>query len=576
MYRLFLSVVLCFMTAITQAAPRVEVEITGISNDLLQAIQAGLSLYQQKDHPLLSTPAIRGLHRKATKEIAHTLQAFGFYQPVITAELIPDEVWRARYVIDPGPPVHVTELDIRISGEGAADPVFIRWRETFPLQPGDVLLHKSYESAKQKLLSLADERGYFEVKLLRHEITVRRADQSAVVHLHLDSGPRYQFGEVQFHQTREILSERFLSRYVPFVAGEPFFSDQLFVMQRALLESGYFEQVEIRPHYQEAAQRRVPIEAQLTPRKRTQYDFGAGYGTDTRARTSVGFSRRWLNYKGHRLEGELQLMGIGTRASLGYRIPLQRAASDYVYISPGWEQEDVENIERITRTVNVGRVTAERKWLQTLSFAYEAEDYTIGSVNGDSILLVPGVSWQRTVADNHLHPRKGWSLYLQVQGGAETLGSDTSFLQLKTRAKGVLGAGTKGRIVSRLDLGASQVPEFNELPPSYRFFAGGDNSVRGYSYKSLGPVNDLGEVVGGEHLLVASVEYDHRLKPAIDGAIFYDIGNAFDNTDINAQEGTGFGLRWRLPIGAIRLDLATALSKPDKPWRLHLTIGLDL
>jgi translocation and assembly module TamA len=125
-------------------------------------------------------------------------------------------------------------------------------------------------------------------------------------------------------------------------------------------------------------------------------------------------------------------------------------------------------------------------------------------------------------------------------------------------------------------VGASEVPAFNELPVSYRFFAGGDYSVRGYGYKSLGPTDSLGQVVGGQNLLVGSVEYNFPLRGIMEGAVFYDAGNAFDDLDINAQQGAGFGLRWRLPVGAIRVDLASALSKQGQPWRFHLTIGMEL
>jgi len=91
-----------------------------------------------------------------------------------------------------------------------------------------------------------------------------------------------------------------------------------------------------------------------------------------------------------------------------------------------------------------------------------------------------------------------------------------------------------------------------ELPASQRFFTGGDRSVRGYRYASLGPADENGRVVGGKHLLTGSIEYEFPFASA------------------------GIGLHWFLPVGTLRLDLASAFLDPDRPWRIHLSIGPDM
>jgi translocation and assembly module TamA len=121
--------------------------------------------------------------------------------------------------------------------------------------------------------------------------------------------------------------------------------------------------------------------------------------------------------------------------------------------------------------------------------------------------------------------------------------------------------------------------DFHDLPPSIRFFAGGDRSVRGYDYQSLGPKNLEGQVIGGKHLVVGSLEYEHKI-PYLDKwslATFYDVGNAFNNfAEPRLKHGAGLGLRWLSPVGLIRIDVATALSENNYPLRLHITIGPDL
>jgi translocation and assembly module TamA len=111
-----------------------------------------------------------------------------------------------------------------------------------------------------------------------------------------------------------------------------------------------------------------------------------------------------------------------------------------------------------------------------------------------------------------------------------------------------------------------------------RFFAGGDVSVRGYAYNSLGPTDPLGAVIGGSNLLVGSVEIDQQIAGNWAIAAFVDSGNAYDKIkDFDPATGVGAGIRWFSPLGPIRIDIAVPLEKdaPDD-YRLHITLGPDL
>ena len=118
-----------------------------------------------------------------------------------------------------------------------------------------------------------------------------------------------------------------------------------------------------------------------------------------------------------------------------------------------------------------------------------------------------------------------------------------------------------GRVLMRTDLGYTEVNDVTELPASIRFFAGGDSSVRGFAYESLGPEDSNGEVIGGRHLATGSLEYDHPLTEKWHLAAFTDAGNAFNDFDaFEPRHSAGIGIRWRSPLGPIRLDIARALS----------------
>ena len=117
---------------------------------------------------------------------------------------------------------------------------------------------------------------------------------------------------------------------------------------------------------------------------------------------------------------------------------------------------------------------------------------------------------------------------------------------------------------------------FLDVPVSFRFFTGGDNSVRGYAYQSLGPTNAQGEVVGGKHLLVGSIELEGAIGQNWGAAVFYDAGNAFDDFDsLNLAQSAGVGVRYYTPVGPIRLDIARQLGVSDPSYRFHFTIGMQ-
>ena len=137
--------------------------------------------------------------------------------------------------------------------------------------------------------------------------------------------------------------------------------------------------------------------------------------------------------------------------------------------------------------------------------------------------------------------------------------------------------GLPNRLLLRANAGATASRDFSLLPPSVRFFAGGDESVRGYDYESLGPKDAEGNVIGGTNLLVASVEFERHLKGNFYGAVFVDAGNAFDNTDFDPETGIGFGVKWRSPIGLVRLYLGYPVTADDdRKVRFHLRLGADL
>jgi translocation and assembly module TamA len=168
-----------------------------------------------------------------------------------------------------------------------------------------------------------------------------------------------------------------------------------------------------------------------------------------------------------------------------------------------------------------------------------------------------------------------WTWDADLQSTLGTLASSTSLTQLRLNGGLTLPVREFDQWVLRGTLGSSVSGDFDKVPISLRYFTGGDQSVRGYGYKSLGASDAQGNVVGGEHVLVLSAEYQWMFKNPFGMAAFVDTGNAFNGTDIQLKTGAGLGALWRSPVGMVGLYLAHGFENEDESFRLHFSLGAE-
>jgi translocation and assembly module TamA len=395
----------------------------------------------------------------------------------------------------------------------------------------------------------------------------------ARVFLDFESGPRYSFGEITLDQ--DVLDAEFLGRYITFQKGDPYSVEQLIQLQRALNDSAYFQVVEVVPETALADKREVPIRISLSPRKRHRYDFGLGYGTDTGARARFGWRMPRINKRGHRVDSQVIVSEIGYDVSANYRVPVFNPRTDQLVYSISEEKEETDTNDSKLRSLAISFNHNRDKWREVLTLSYEREDFEVGTDSGDSTLLIPGASWTRNWGGDFINVLDGLRFSFAVRGANEGLASDTDFVQLGGGLKFITSFDARNRLIARGSLGTTNTDEFEQLPASILFFAGGTQSVRGYAYESLGPTDENGDVIGGEHLMTGSIEFEHYFNDKMGMAVFIDAGNALESFGDDLEQGAGFGFRWRSPVGSVRIDLANAISD-DNDWRLHVDIGPDL
>jgi translocation and assembly module TamA len=563
------------------ADPRVRIEVEGLDGDVRRNVVASLSLEEARDDKDLDEQRIRRLHAQAEEEIATALQPFGYYRPDVQSTLTQEkDTWVARYEVDPGPPLRVTTLDVRVDGEGSDASWFQRDVREFPLKQGETLFHPEYEAGKQRFVDDAARNGYLDADFQTNEIRVDLDAYTADVVVHFATGPRYRFGPVVFNQ--DFLDPDLLRGYVTFKQGEPLDVDEVLQMQTSLSDSPYFQRVEVLTRRDLAQGVEVPIEVNLTPAKPQRWSAGAGYGTDTGPRGTVALDLRRINRQGHR--GNVEVRGSQIEKSLQaqYQIPGAYPRTDVLTFSLGYSDLRTDTSESKSSLVGVGLTQARGKWREALALNLQREDFEVGLDEGRSELLIPQSTWTRVRADDRISTTNGDRVEFTLRGADESLLSNASFLQASAQGKLIRSFARNFRFITRLQVGHTETDQLRELPPTIRFFAGGDQSVRGYGFQDLGPLDEAGNVIGGEDLLTGSVELEYRFLEKLfflekwGVAAFYDTGNAMRTFSGSLEEGAGVGLRWVSPIGPIRADVAWALTEPGTPVRFHLTVGPDL
>lgn len=560
---------------LTVSAAELRVKIDGLEKDLADAARSSLSLQQYADRD--ATPAqLRRQFTAGYVEIAKALEPYGYYNAKVTGDLEQtDQRYEATYRVTLGEPVRVRQSSVRVEGDAVELPRVQRALRRFQPTKDERFDHGVYEESKNNISAALTDSGFARNREIRHRVEVSRKANTADIDLAWQSGPRLRFGTVRFSDAQ--FPPEFLERYIPWKPSDWYSPDELLAFQQRLIDADYFSTVTVQPNLSNESSTDVPIDVQLAPARRTVYTAGVYMSTDTGPGARVGMERRWLNRRGHKFNVSLDHAQRLDAIATSYAIPLP--GRDDRSLNFGVTYRDENTITSVSRTE---RATANetRQWhgfTRTLGLQFVAGDFEIADEKRYSTLFYAEATLSRKKANNLFFPRRGYSLTFGARFAPEGLLSDTSFTQATVDAKWILPAGQRQRVLLRGSLGAMAVGDFDELTPELRFFAGGDRSVRGFDYQELGSTNATGQVIGGSYLAVASAEFERYFLPKWGAAVFVDAGDAFRSSEFDLNVGAGIGIRWRSPVGILRLDIAKpVISDLADNIRFHITIGPDL
>jgi len=562
---------LCVVGVLAVGAPAradIDLEISGVDGALRRNVLIFLSLERYRNRDDLDQALVERLQERAEREAANALRPFGYYEATVSSsiEKVSEKRWRARLRIDPGPPVLLDSVEVAVSGTGKEDPAFRDILASATLRKGDRLQHAAYDTLKDNLRRTASTLGYVDAQLTISELLIDPAKRSATVRLAMETGDRYAFGTTVIEQRS--LEDDLLRRFLRYEESAPYDARQLLRTQFALDDSQYFSTVEVLAGEPDRAARSIPISIRTEPNRRNRYSTGVGYATDSKMRGTLTWENRRLNDRGHRLRTEIKAAQLEQSVEARYIMPIGDPALERLGFEFRYARDELGDLDTRTTRFQPSITQVDGEW-QRVMFASLSRVRTITKAalnrpgfEDAATLVIPGVSYSsvpRGYLGEALFSR---ALYAELRGSASALGAEENYLQLRLEAERVFDLGPSWHLFVRGQLGATLVSDAAALPGTERFFAGGDRSVRGFGFNDLSPIEAGSAKVGGRHLFTATAEVIRDLPRNLGIAAFIDAGNAFNDFGDPLQFSAGIGLRLRLPIVTLGIDIAQPMTNP--------------
>ncbi|EOV6308893.1 autotransporter assembly complex family protein [Vibrio parahaemolyticus] len=565
-----LPIIVGLLVVSQSAYADVSLKLKGIDGALEDNVKAYLSSIPEKDY----STSLR-FQARLDQSITEALNALGYYHAKISYSISEgnDEL---IVNIHKGLPVKIKVMDVVISGEAKEDEEFANLIAKSPLKVGRILNQGEYDSLKSGIRNLALQRGYFNGDFKLNKLEVIPELNEANVRLHYDSDIRYHFGPVEI--TGSQIWENRVESMRPFEIGEPYLVSDVGEYNQNLSNTDWFSSVFVEPDLSKLEDgRELPIKVSLAPAAKNQIETGIGYSTDTGVRGTLKWKKPWVSARGHSFNTALSLSKPEQTITAGYKIPLDDVLREYYQLQFGLKHLDNRDTESLESNLAVERHwLTDGGWHKTVYVRHLYENFSQGLQDDGVQFVLPGATFSRTRVRGGSMPMWGDKQSVTVEYGDPALLSETRVLRLLGRSSWIRGIGENHRGLFRLEGGANITEEFEKLSPSLRFFAGGDNNIRGYGYESISPVDESGALTGAKYILSSTLEYQYRVYGNWWAATFYDIGDAFNDTP-EWKSGAGVGIRWASPVGPVSFDFAWGLDeKPNNEFRIHFSLGPEL
>jgi len=559
--------------ALAQTGLKYRVEIVA-PKDMAEVLSKGLNLERWQNDPQMTPEQLRRLADEGVREARELAATEGYFSARVDLAIEEGEQpWIVRLTLEPGERTQVGEVDLRFSGPAVQDPqsaaIFKRVRDTWPLRRGQPFRQAEWDAAKRRALREMSAFRYAAARIANSEARIDREARRASLVVELESGPPYRFGEIRVSGTRRY-SDELVQNLSPVHPGDDYDRDKLVIYQRLLLESGYFVSVQADVDRNEgpdnALVRVVVIEA-----SKHHVEAGINYATDTGFGVLFNYTNQALFDSEWRFRSTLRVDDTTKTLEFNFDSPPRPGGYWNSYLLRPYRETDIQNVRTKEAVVGVSRNWGAETPPSAVVFSANWEEESVSGgpfTDRHAVYLGYRRTFRRT--DDFISPRRGYLAMFEVGGAPDVLAtrpfvrgiaSGSVFYPVR-RDGDLLLRGQAGRVLSS---------SRDEIPSSFLFRTGGDTTVRGYDYLSLG-VHQGEAVLPARRLLVLSSEYTQWIGDSWGIGVFVDAGDAWDdNTLFKAKVGYGAGPRVRTPIGPIRIDLAYGQAVAS--WRLHFSVG---
>ncbi|HEY9379685.1 MAG TPA: autotransporter assembly complex family protein [Burkholderiales bacterium] len=541
---------------------------------LADMLADGLSLSRWQDDPQMSADLLRRLLGEAVQQTKRAVATEGYFTPTVNARIDEQTTpWTVIIEVDPGPRVIVRDVEIDFSGPAVGDPIaeplLTRARSSWTLQAGEPFRQQGWDESKRNALTALSSGRYAAARIEESEARIDPETQSASLRVDISSGPVFHFGEVEVTGLKRY-PPWIVENFSPMRRREPYSTEKLAIYQRRLLESGYFSSAQIAVDDDPANAAAAPVLVNVIENRKQRLEAGVGYSTDTRYRTQLTYTNvdPWETL--WRFKADLRLESLAQSARVDFDSPPNSDAS-WENIFGSLRRTDIQDEE--TRELSAGLA---HNWglYRTPSSLYVSahleEQIIANEITDHRHAVFFGYQYAFRSTDDLIAPRKGYLGTLTI-GGAPAGLSTQRFMRGTARITAFHPLGRNDDLTLRGEAGLVISDSREGIPSTFLFRTGGDQTVRGYAFESLG-VDVAGATVGGRFLALGSVEYTHWLNNSLGLAAFVDAGDAADSrSEYDLAIGYGVGVRFRSPIGPLRADVA--YGERTNEFRLHFSVG---
>lgn len=542
---------------------------------LQQAIERSLDIRSWQEFDSVTPELLDQLVEAAERRIRDALESEGYFSSRIDMRIdtaVEPRMVRAR--IQPGEPARIASVSIAFTGAAAEDPAVAarleKIRAEWRLPRGAVFRQDDWDRAKTGLVSDLASVSFAGASLSSSLARVEENLADVNVSLEVASGPPFHFGEITVNGL-ERYRPGLVENHAPFRRGTPYSVELMRRFERRIALTGHFSAVQVTFDTDPALAAGAPVGVSVIEALPRRIDVNLGFSTDTLLRFGVNYSDNNFFDEAYRFRTDLRIESLQQGLTANVERPPGRSGWINAF-SAAALRTDIQDLQTDEWTL-----VAQRRRLDELSqpafsveWTTERQEPSGAPVNNTFATLFGYQHIWRSV-DDLLSPTRGWML--RVNAGIAPPGiSSREFGQLMASGTWYVPLTPRDDLRFRADAGWTIADTSEDIPQRFLFRTGGDTSVRGYEYQSLG-VEEGDAIVGGRYLAVGSAEYVRWIGESWGLATFIDAGEATDEIgDFDLALGYGLGMRVRSPVGAFRFDLA--YGQETSSVRLHFSLGV--